>query len=67
MLRAGFGSSDSKKNPLWSGDHINDGTRLDEVSSEVVRLVDDCRPFDFAAPLDVERNGCWYRSDEPYE
>src|ERR1700674_4732954 len=46
-----------KEEAMLDGRPFNGRTRLDEISSEVLRLIDNCRPADFAAPFNVERYG----------
>ena len=58
-----------KKEPGLDGRPFNGGTGLDEITPEVLRLIDDCcsadaiTAGDFAAPLNIEGDGGRDRSD----
>jgi hypothetical protein len=61
-----------KEEPVLNRRPFNGRTRLDEVSSEVLRFIDNCRPAntvtagDFPTPLNVKRHGGGDRSDWRY-
>src|SRR3989442_8246133 len=55
-----------KEEPILDGRPFNGRTRLDEIPSEVLGLVDHYGPVDLATPLDIERHHRGHRSDGWY-